>query len=454
MSDQEGNMPSSIDRRKYLLLSGGALATVAGCSGQSDSSGGDGDSGDSGGNGGDSTDSDSGGGDSSGDSVQITYYDRYDWTQAYAEQFSSQSDGVEVETQVNPTTSGGAYQSAISQISAGNAPEVIGLDVVQIANFADLGALRDISSFASNLEYRDDIFEPLREDFVSYNDTTYAMPFWIDLSVYYYNKAHFEEVGLDPESPPETWSEFLEANEQLATSDRVGTASSFGGFFFLPTAWANGANLFSEDGSECVIDSQAGIEALEFWAELNQSGNTTDFVSTEWQAAHDMFVSGDASIVTSGGYALGYTRDNNPEMIENGNLGVGLLPAPDSSSERTSFLGGNSIVITKQASGEALEAARDYVRWANTDGGMEVTLENGYFPARSAGFDLQIAQQNEDIFSSFETALAQGTAPPINPDYRAVSSALYSGMAPALNGNESAEAVLTRVVDRINSNVL
>jgi ABC-type glycerol-3-phosphate transport system substrate-binding protein len=141
-------------------------------------------------------------------------------------------------------------------------------------------------------------------------------------------------------------------------------------------------------------------------------------------------------------------------MIENGNLGVGLLPAPDSSSERTSFLGGNSIVITKQASGEALEAARDYVRWANTNDGMEVTLESGYFPARSAGFDLQIAQQNEDIFSSFETALAQGTAPPINPDYRAVSSALYSGMAPALNGNESAEAVLTRVVDRINSNVL
>jgi len=431
---------SGLNRREYLLLTSGALAATAGCSEQSD--------------GGDGGTTDDGSGDGSSGSTEITYYDRYEWCEGYSTEYNSGSEDYSVETQVNPTTSGGAYQSAISQISAGDAPEVIGLDVVQIANFAELGALRDIGSFTSDLEYRDDVFEPLREDFVSYNDTTYAMPFWIDLSVYYYNKAHFEEAGLDPENPPETWDEFLAANEQLTTGDRTGTASSFGGFFFLPTAWSNGANLFSDDGSECVINSDAGVETLEFWAELNQSGNSTDLVSTGWQQAHDMFISGDASIVTSGGYALGYARDNNPEMIENGNLGVGLLPAPDSDAERTSFLGGNSIVITKQAEGDALEAAQDFVEWANTDPGMQVTLDNGYFPARSSGFELETAQENEDIFSSFETALEQGTAPPINPNYRAVSSALYSGMAPALNGEESAQSVLDRVVDRINNNVL
>ncbi|OYR95904.1 hypothetical protein DJ71_01355 [Halorubrum sp. E3] len=440
MPRQQDASLSELSRRKYLLLTSGALAATAGCSQQSD-------------NDGDGTSND-GSGDGSSGSTQIAYYDRYEWCGDYATEYSAESEDYSVETQVNPTTSGGAYQSAISQISAGDAPEVIGLDVVQIANFAQLGALRDIGSFTSDLEYRDDVFEPLREDFVSYNDTTYAMPFWIDLSVYYYNKAHFEEAGLDPENPPATWDDFLAANEQLSTSDRVGTASSFGGFFFLPTAWSNGANLFSEDGSECVINSDAGVETLEFWAELNQSGNSTDLVSTEWQAAHDMFISGDASIVTSGGYALGYARDNKPDMIENGNLGVGLLPAPDSNAERTSFLGGNSIVITKQAEGEALEAARDFVEWTNTDPGMQVTLDNGYFPARSSGFDLETAQENEDIFSSFETALEQGTAPPINPNYRAVSSALYSGMAPALNGEESAQSVLDDVVDRINNNVL
>jgi ABC-type glycerol-3-phosphate transport system substrate-binding protein len=450
MTNNDDSDANSLDRRKYLMLSGGALTLAAGCAGQSEngnSGGGDADTNP------DSQDA-SNGDDSSDSTTQITYYDRYDWCDGYSQQFNEESDSIEIETQVNPTTSGGAYQSAISQISAGNAPEVIGLDVVQIANFANLGALQDITSFTSNLEYREDIFDPLREDFVSYNDTTYAMPFWIDLSVYYYNKAHFEEVGLDPENPPKTWSEFLTANEQLTTSGRIGTASSYGGFFYLPTAWANGANLFSEDGSECVINSDAGIEALEFWAELNQSGNSTDLVSTEWQSAHDMFVSGDASIVTSGGYALGYTRDNNPKMIENGNLGVGLLPAPDSNTERTSFLGGNSIVITKQAKEEKLEAAKEFVRSVNTDSMMSVTLDNGYFPARSAGFELETAQENDDIFSSFETALAQGTAPPINPNYRAVSSALYSGMAPALNGDQSAESVLNDVVDRINNNVL
>jgi multiple sugar transport system substrate-binding protein len=451
MPRQENTDVNGLNRRKYLFLASGALAVTAGCSAQTD--GGDSGSGDNGSGNGSSGNNSSSGNGSSGN-TQITYYDRYEWCEEYSTEYNSEGDDYAVETQVNPTTSGGAYQSAISQISAGEAPEVIGLDVVQIANFAELGALRDIGSFASNLEYREDIFESLREDFVTYNDTTYAMPFWIDLSVYYYNKAHFEEAGLDPENPPKTWDEFLAANKQLTTSDRTGTASSFGGFFFLPTAWSNGANLFSDDGSECVINSDAGVETLEFWAKLNQSGNSTDLVSTEWQAAHDRFVSGNASIVTSGGFALGYARENNPEMIENGNLGVGLLPAPDSNAERTSFLGGNSIVIPKQSEGNQLEAAQDFIRWVNTDPGMGVTLNNGYFPARSSGFDLETAQENEEIFSSFETALEQGTAPPINPDYRAVSSALYSGMAPALNGEESAQSVLDDVVERINNNVL
>lgn len=418
-----------LSRRNYLLAASGTLAAMAGCTGLP------------GGGGGGNT---------------ITYYDRYNWCEEYSEQYNGTNDGIQIEAQVNPTTSGGAYQSAISQISAGNAPEAIGLDVVQIANFAELGALRDIGSFTSDIEYRDDVFEPLREDFVTYNDTTYAMPFWIDLSMYYYNKAHFEEAGLDPENPPATWEEYLEANEQLGTDDRMGTASSFGGFFFLPTAWANGADLFSDDGSECVINSDAGVETLEFWVELNQSDYTTDLVSTEWQSAHDMFVSGDASMVHSGGYALGYANDNNPEMVENGNLGVGMLPAPSSNADRTSFLGGNSIVITKQAAEDEdrLAAAEEFIRWVNTDAGMSVTLDNGYFPPRSAGFELETAKENEDVFSPFQTALEQGTAPPINPNYREVSSALYSGMAPALNGERSARDVLDGVVERINSNVL
>lgn len=468
MPRELNSVSDELNRRKYLLASSGVLAALAGCSGQGGGSGGGdgGSSGESGNGGSGSGDGGDGGGGSSGSSgdegsggssmTSITYYDRYEWCQDYSNTFNEGSDSVSVEAQVNPTTSSGAYQSAIAQISAGNAPEVIGLDVVQIAKFAELGALRDIGSFASDLDYRDDIFEPLREDFVTYDGTTYALPFWIDLSMYYYNKAHFEEAGLDPENPPTTWDAYLEANEQLGTSGRMGTASSFGGFFYFPTAWANGANLFNDDGTECVINSSEAADALDFWVQLNQSDYTSDLVSTGWQTAHDMFVSGDASMVTSGGYALGYVNEQRPEMIENGNLGVAMLPSPDSNTDRTSFLGGNSIVITKQAAEDesTLNAAEEFLRWTNTEPGMQTTIDNGYFPARSAGFELPTAQERADLFAPFQTALSQGTAPPINPNFREVSTALFSGMEPALNGQTSSQEALDNVVERINSNIL
>ncbi|WP_137284572.1 ABC transporter substrate-binding protein [Halorussus salinisoli] len=441
----EGNQKSDrISRRKYLLASSGVLA---GMTGYTESQNGDRRA---------SSQSSQKDPLDLNQSTQITYYDRYEWCQDYSTAFNESHDDINVDTRVSPTTASGAYQAAIAQISAGNAPEVIGLDVVQIAKFAELGALRDIGSFASDLEYRGDIFDPLREDFVTYDGKTYAMPFWIDLSMYYYNKEHFEEAGLDPENPPTTWDEYLDANEQLGQNGNLGTASSYGGFFYFPTAWSNGASLFNEDGTECVINSEEGAEALDFWVELNQSDYTTDLVSTGWQTAHDTFVSGDASMVHSGGFALGYVNEQRPEMVENGNLGVAMLPAPDSETDRTSFLGGNSIVITKQAAQNEtnLSAAEEFVRWANTDEGMRVTVDNGYFPARSAGFNVPAAQERQEIFDPFQTALEQGTAPPINPDFREVSTALFSGMEPALNGEKSSQAALDDVVSRINSNIL
>jgi ABC-type glycerol-3-phosphate transport system substrate-binding protein len=136
---RQGNTDvNGLNRRKYLFLASGALAVTAGCSAQTD--GGDSGSGDNGSGNGSSGNNSSSGNGSSGN-TQITYYDRYEWCEEYSTEYNSEGDDYAVETQVNPTTSGGAYQSAISQISAGEAPEVIGLDVVQIANFAELGAL-------------------------------------------------------------------------------------------------------------------------------------------------------------------------------------------------------------------------------------------------------------------------------------------------------------------------
>ena len=45
-----------------------------------------------------------------------------------------------------------------------------------------------------------------------------SMPFNSSTPVMYYNKAAFEAAGLDPESPPKTWDEVVEASRAIIES--------------------------------------------------------------------------------------------------------------------------------------------------------------------------------------------------------------------------------------------
>jgi len=63
----------------------------------------------------------------------------------------------------------------------------------------------------------------------------YAMPFNPSIAVIYYNKEAFREVGLDPETPPHTYSEYEEAAEKLTV--RNGDNIVRYGLNIFTTAW-------------------------------------------------------------------------------------------------------------------------------------------------------------------------------------------------------------------------
>ncbi len=50
----------------------------------------------------------------------------------------------------------------------------------------------------------------------------YAVPFQNSTPLLYYNVEHFKEAGLDPEKPPQTWAELVDAAKKLTKADRMG----------------------------------------------------------------------------------------------------------------------------------------------------------------------------------------------------------------------------------------
>src|SRR5690606_2811900 len=105
-----------------------------------------------------------------------------------------------------------------------------------------------------------------------WQDTQIGMPQTSSGAWYllFWNKAHFREVGLDPEKPPTTWSEFVEYAEALTkksgdTIERVGAL-----FWYLDNnhwqqyTFNNNGRLYSDDARQVLYDSDAALEALIF----------------------------------------------------------------------------------------------------------------------------------------------------------------------------------------------
>lgn len=81
-------------------------------------------------------------------------------------------------------------------------------------NYANAGMLRDISAELEG-EWYDSFASPATVELFGQNGEYYGVPWRWGAVGMFYNKALFEQAGLDPENPPATWSEFIDAVKAL-----------------------------------------------------------------------------------------------------------------------------------------------------------------------------------------------------------------------------------------------
>lgn len=66
------------------------------------------------------------------------------------------------------------------------------------------------------------------EGSVTIDGLCYALPVRSNSIEYFYNVDHFEEVGLDPNNPPKTWDEMMDAAIKLTKKDSAGNTIRYG----------------------------------------------------------------------------------------------------------------------------------------------------------------------------------------------------------------------------------
>jgi ABC-type glycerol-3-phosphate transport system substrate-binding protein len=163
----------------------------------------------------------------------------------------------------------------------------------------------------------------------------YVVPTGSTPFVLIYNKAHFAEVGLDPEVPPTTWAELIEMGKKLTKVDASGTFTRMGYindqyYAELPLIFQEGADIMKREGEKrlSVFNSDEVKAAYEFHTGLALKDKIWDPTLTDNIEA---FGTGNAAMTGGYTWVLGEYKANYPDVYKD--IGLAAPPTPTGKAE-------------------------------------------------------------------------------------------------------------------------
>lgn len=326
-------------------------------------------------------------------------------------------------------------------ISTGDAPDITYVDNPEVALFASRDLLLDLTPYIeeSDVIDQEDIFPgPLAS--VSFEGGIYGIPRGANTIALYYNADMFEEAGLDPEDPPETWDELYEAASTLTKPDEnvyglafsaVGTEE--GTFQFLPWVQMTGGDYDN-------IDTEGAARALNFWKRLidERLASPDTLIRSQWDST-GTFNAGNAAMAISGPWEI-------PRMSEEADFDwrVAMLPVPEEGAERASALGeGDNVIL---ANTDQPEAAFDFVEFLY-DNMDRVWNDFGYLPAS----EVEVTDPKyPEAYAVFEESMKYARNRGPSPEWPKISGAIQTAIQSTLTGQTEAEQALETAQSEID----
>lgn len=201
----------------------------------------------------------------------------------------------------------------------------------------------------------------------------YVIPTGVSSTLLVYNREIFDEVGLDPDTPPATWDEFLQACEATTTRDAAGItrcgvvpADEWRGYNQVLQL---GGNVVDASGDNVVatFDSEESIAGFKFIADL-------DLVHEVWDRDFpwngEAVGTGLACMTEEQAWIVGELNATFPDIAPQ--LGFGPPPTPTGGADPV--LGYKSTVLSVSAfkgNADHYDAVFDFLKYLYVDAGTE-----------------------------------------------------------------------------------
>ncbi|WNM39027.1 sugar ABC transporter substrate-binding protein [Micromonospora halotolerans] len=329
-------------------------------------------------------------------------------------------------------------------------PDLFAADIVYVPNWVKQGLFRDISANVDGLSFKDSINKG-HLGAGTVDGKEHVLPFVLDLSMLFWNKALFKEAGLDPEKAPATLEEYAAAAKKiqaLGKKDVYGTASGLncGGclvFTWFPSIWAAGGQVMNGDGTQANFTSDQSKKVFDTWRDLWKSGavlpSSKDETGATWTAG---FTEGKVGLMFYPATLLSSTKFD---------VGVAGIPGPGGGA--STFVGGDGIGVSKDSKKAA--QAWNFLNWMmSEEAQVEVLAKDNDVVSRGdlasnkyAAKDPRLVTINE-VAGKGQTPVAlnfqQGYNAPNSPWLSLVRDAVLGEGSKLQSNNEQVTSVLSQ----------
>jgi multiple sugar transport system substrate-binding protein len=333
------------------------------------------------------------------------------------------------------------FDKVLTQIAAGNPPDAAYVSDWMTGSFAQEEGLLSLNDYIAKSKLIDlNDYVPAFLENSQVDGVQYGLPMTSETTGLFYRTDRFQEAGLDPNHPPQTWDEFQQYAEKLTDKDKakygfaVFATQGESTYNFYPWLWqAGGDQLNPNDPNDVVWDSPEGQRAADFYANLVNYAPQDLLNASAWDARVP-FAKGDVAMLMAGGWLVGELMTQFPDA--NGKWAVAPLPKD---KRCATTIAGDHLVIFKAS--KHPEAAYKWIEFLSApDIMIEYNLgtpdyPSALLPPRQSLMDDPTLYETRPYMQGFKDNMACAYVPTVDqPRYYDIEQILGEYLGKAFYG--------------------
>ena len=224
------------------------------------------------------------------------------------ELFNEQNPDVEVVATQIP--SGEYWTKLQTSLPTGTGPDVFWMNR-NIPDYINADLVMDLTDRIESDGVDMSVYPQFAQDLYSRDGSIYAIPKDYDGIGLFYNKAIFDEMGVDYPTDDMSWDELKDLATKTTNEYHYGFISqNIGNICYPDFIYSNGGRISSEDNIGCEVNEEPAVEAIQYLHDLMYVDKVApSYAELQEMKGTDMFAAGQAAMITAGSWSLSSFAD-------------------------------------------------------------------------------------------------------------------------------------------------